>query len=82
MDGFEVPINNSLTQPILIGGVPREIAILNGTLASALVLGLHSPVGIPIGLILHFLTVAMAQKDPQFFETFRRQVKQKRYYGV
>ena len=82
MEGFEVPIHSSLTQPILLGGVPREIAILNGTLTAAIFLGLHSPLGIPIGLLVHWLTVAMAKKDPQFFETFRRQVKQKKYYEV
>ena len=36
MEGFEIPIHRSLTQPIMIGGVPREIAILNGTLSAAL----------------------------------------------
>lgn len=82
MEGFEIPIHRSLTQPIMIGGVPREIAILNGTLTAALVLGLHSWLGLPLGFALHFIARKMAARDPQFFATFRRQIKQRKFYGV
>ena len=34
--GFEAPVHRALTEPILMGGAPRSIAILNGTLAAAL----------------------------------------------
>ncbi|MDU3096849.1 MAG: conjugal transfer protein, partial [Bradyrhizobium sp.] len=37
--GFAVTVRRSLTEPILLGGAPRAIAILNGTLAAALGLG-------------------------------------------
>lgn len=47
MEGFEVPIHRSLTQPILMGGVPRDIALLNGTITAALVFGMHSFLGLP-----------------------------------
>ena len=53
MEGFEIPIHRSLTQTIMLGGVPREIAILNGTLMAALVLGMHSLLGVPLGLVIH-----------------------------
>ena len=33
--GFEVPLHRSLTEPILMGGAPRTVAIANGTLAAA-----------------------------------------------
>jgi hypothetical protein len=33
--GFTVPVHRALTEPILLGGAPRAIAILNGTLAGA-----------------------------------------------
>src|ERR1700751_4415939 len=33
--GFEAPVHRALTEPILMGGAPRSIAILNGTLAAA-----------------------------------------------
>ena len=82
MDGFRVPIHRSLTQVILIAGVPREIAILYGTLTAALVLGLHSFWGIPVGILVHMLAVPLSKHDPQFFETFRRQIRQRGIMGI
>ena len=38
--GFEIPLHRSLTEPILMGGAPRTVAITNGTLAAAVGLGL------------------------------------------
>lgn len=32
LDGFEVPIHHSLGAPLLLGGAPRGLAIINGTL--------------------------------------------------
>ena len=40
--GSEVPpASGSLTEPILLGGAPRTVAIMNGTLAAAVGLGLQ-----------------------------------------
>ena len=50
--GFEAPVHRALTEPILIGGAPRSIAILNGTLAAALGIGLRLWVA---GLLLWFV---------------------------
>jgi type IV secretory pathway TrbD component len=82
MEGLEVPIHRALTQQIMIAGAPREIAILNGTLTAAMVLGLHSILGLPVGIALHVIAVAVSKHDSQFFATFRRQLKQRRYYGA
>ena len=82
MKGFEIPIHRSLTQPIMIGGVPREIAILNGTITAALVLGMHSLAGLPLGVAIHTVSIALSKRDPQFFATFRRQIRQRHYYSV
>ena len=41
IEGFAVPVHRALTEPILLGGAPRAVAILNGTLAAALGLGLR-----------------------------------------
>ncbi len=68
MEGFSVPVHRSLTQPILLGGAPREFAILNGTLGTALLFGLHSLIGVPVCLANHrpqsraALFVASSQK--------------------
>jgi type IV secretion system protein TrbD len=50
--GFEAPVHRALTEPILMGGAPRSIAILNGTLAAALGIGLRLWLA---GLLLWFV---------------------------
>ena len=80
MEGFEVPIHRSLTQTIMIAGAPREITIANGTLTAAMVLGMQTLLGLPVGLIIQALAVAIGKHDPQFFATFKRQIRQKRFY--
>lgn len=82
MEDFEVPIHRSLTQVIMLGGVPREIAILNGTLTAALVLGLHSLLGLPLGIAIHLLCLKLATADPHFFYVYRRAIHYRAYYEV
>jgi type IV secretion system protein VirB3 len=54
IEGYEVPLHIALTQPILMGGAPRTFAILNGTLALVIGMGLHLWwLGFPAGAALH-----------------------------
>jgi hypothetical protein len=39
IDRFEAPVHRTLTNPILLAGPPRAVAIVNGTLSAAIVLG-------------------------------------------
>jgi type IV secretory pathway TrbD component len=78
LDGFEVPLHRSLAEPIFMGGAPRAVAIVNGTLAAAVGIGLRLwLVGIALGLVGHVLAVWGAKADPQFMEVFARHVKHK-----
>jgi type IV secretion system protein VirB3 len=80
IEGFETPIHASLVQPILMGGAPRGIAIVNGTLAAALGLGLQQwPVGIALWAIGHSLAVFAARRDPEFANVLIRHLRQKGY---
>lgn len=80
LEGFETPIHASLVQPILMGGAPRGIAILNGTLAAAVGLGLQQwPVGIALWAIGHSLAVFAARRDPDFAGVLVRHLRQKGY---
>ena len=81
MEGYQVPIHQALTKPLLIAGAPRELALLNGTLGAAVTFGMHSFWGIPVTVVLHLLSVAATKSDPQFFQTFRRQLRQRPYYA-
>ncbi|MGQ3300255.1 VirB3 family type IV secretion system protein [Reyranella sp.] len=74
--GFVVPLHRALTEPILLGGAPRSIAILNGTLAAAISLGLRLWVaGLLIWLLGHGLAVWAAKRDPLFVEVVRRHLR-------
>ena len=76
LPGFEVPLYRALTDPILLGGAPRGIAILNGTLAAALGLGLRLwIVGLIVWVVGHALAAAAAQKDVQFAEVISRHAR-------
>ena len=74
--GFVAPVHRALTEPILLGGAPRSLAILNGTLAAALGLGLRLwLVGLAIWGIGHFASVWAAKRDPLFVDVVRRHLR-------
>ncbi len=74
--GFSVPVHRALTEHILLGGAPRRIAIMNGTLAGAVGLGLRLwLVGLLIWAIGHFAAVWAAKRDPLFVEVGRRHLR-------
>ncbi len=78
IEGFEAPLHRSLTEPILLGGVPRGIAILNGTLAAALGLGLQVWLaGLVLWLLGHSLAVFAAKRDPEFATVLARHLRQR-----
>lgn len=74
--GFTAPLHRALTEPMLLGGAPRAVAILNGTLAAALGLGLRLwLVGIVLWAIGHLAAVWAARRDPLFVEVVRRHLR-------
>ncbi len=80
IEGFEIPLHRALTEPILLGGAPRNVAIVNGTLAAALGLGLQLwPVGVAVWIIGHGIAVTAARRDPAFMEVLIRHVRHKPY---
>jgi type IV secretion system protein VirB3 len=81
--GFSVPVHRALTEPILLGGAPRAVAILNGTLAAALGLGLRLWLaGILLGLMGQVAAAWAAKRDPQFVDVVRRHLRISGYLGV
>lgn len=74
--GYLAPVHRALTEPILLGGAPRALALLNGTLAAALGLGLRLWIlGGVLWIIGHGLAVWAARKDPDFVEVARRHLR-------
>ena len=74
--GFEVPVHRALTEPILMGGAPRSIAILNGTLAAALGIGLRLWLaGLLLWFVGHVAAAWAAKRDADFVEVVRRHLR-------
>jgi type IV secretory pathway TrbD component len=74
--GFVVPVHRALSEPILLGGAPRAVAILNGTLAAAFGLGLRLWLaGLLLWVIGHALAVWAAKRDPLFVDVVRRHLR-------
>ncbi len=76
--GYEVALHRALTEPILLAGAPRSFAILNGTLAASIGLGLGcgSP-ALLIWLAGHAVAVWVTRKDPAFLTVLSRHARHK-----
>jgi type IV secretory pathway TrbD component len=71
-EGFCVPIHRSLTTPVMLGGLPRRIAILNGTVIISFVLGAHNLWVLPVGILSHLVLVALHKRDPHILPIIKR----------
>ncbi|MGN6535632.1 MAG: VirB3 family type IV secretion system protein [Mesorhizobium sp.] len=81
--GYTIPVHRALTEHILLGGAPRSIAIMNGTLAGAVGLGLRLwLVGLAIWAIGHFAAVWTAKRDPLSVEVGRRHLRLPAFLAV
>ncbi len=81
-EGFEVPLHRALTEPIFLAGVPRSLAIVNGTLAAAVGLGLQQWVaGLAIWVVMQAIGVFCARHDPQFMEVLARHLRHRSFQG-
>ena len=82
IEGFEAPIHGSLGQRILLGGAPRGLAIVNGTIAAAIGLGLQQWLaGLAVWAVGHSVAVFAARRDPDFAAVLMRHLRQKGQLG-
>jgi type IV secretory pathway TrbD component len=81
-EGFEQPLIRALTEIILLGGMPREVAILNATMHGAAFMQTTSFILIGTFLIVTAVLVRLTKEDPEFFYVFRRHIWQKKEYVV
>ena len=78
IEGFEAPIHGSLGQAILLGGAPRGLVIVNGTIAAAIGLGLQQwLIGLAVWAIGHSIAVFAARRDPDFAPVLMRHLRQR-----
>ena len=80
IEGFEVPLYRSLTEPVLLAGAPRMVAVVNATIAAALGLGLRLWLaGLLLWVLGHSIAVFAAKRDPAFVEVLLRHLRQRSY---
>ena len=73
LPGFAAPVHRALSEPILLAGAPRALAIVNGTVAAAIGIGLRLWIaGVVMAVIGHGLAVFAARRDPQILPVARR----------
>ena len=78
VEGFEAPVHRALVEPILLGGAPRAIAIVNGTASAALGLGLQQWIaGLALWALGHSFAVLAAKRDPDFLPVLVRHLRQR-----
>ena len=83
VEGFEVPLHRSLTARIMLGGAPRSVAIVNGTIAAAVGIGLQLWVaGLVIWIVGHSAAAYAAKKDPQFMDVLLRHLRHKNHLAA
>ena len=82
IDGYETPMHRALAEPVQLGGAPRSVAIVNGTVAAALGLGLQQWIaGLVLWALGHTLAVFAAKRDPDFLPVLARHLRQKGHFS-
>lgn len=71
-EGWEIPCHRSLTEPILLGGVPKALAQYLWLLGLSIAMALHQLWVLPVFFALHLGCAAVTRWDPHFFQVFWR----------
>jgi type IV secretion system protein TrbD len=82
VEGFEVPIHQSLTDRQMLAGIPRDLAILIWTFVAAFTMPVQTWYALPIGLFLHVLSYRAVKRDPDFYDVLRRALRYRVFYRV
>jgi type IV secretion system protein VirB3 len=77
-EGYEVPVHRSLTEPMMVAGLPRSLGLLLWTVTSVFAFGLHQIWVLPISVTLHAVLAAAAKRDPYFYDVFLRAIRSNR----
>jgi type IV secretion system protein VirB3 len=77
--GFRVPIHRSLIEPVMMGGIPRNIALLNGFATFSLVMGAHNLWVLPLGIISHLVLMALYRRDKHILAIIKANLSRPSY---
>lgn len=81
-EGLGSRMHPSLLHLDLLGGVPRRVAILNGTLFGCAFQATRFWQALVLGALVHGAMYWLTKQDPEWFEKTRRYWKTKRVYEV
>jgi type IV secretion system protein VirB3 len=71
--GWDLPVAQALAEPVMMAGMPREYAILMGTVAVVLGLALRIWwLGLTWWAVAHAIGLYAARIDKRFFHVLRR----------
>ena len=74
-DGYAWPVHRALTEPSLLAGVPRKLAIFLWIMTAALVFNLNQYWFLAVGVVLHLGAAYLTRKDPDFFPVLFRALR-------
>lgn len=69
-DRRATPVHKSLLEHKTIAGVDSKMAIMNGTIATAITMGLQTFYMIPIAMLIHMFLKWLTKKDPQIIKIY------------
>lgn len=78
--GLSAPVYRSLTTPMLVAGVPRNVAIVLGMSAGVFVAGWHVYQLVPVILVAYGAAVWACKRDPHIFSILAQSRGQGRRY--
>ena len=74
-EGYRVELHTQVSAPVTMGGVPRQWAIMIGTVVLVVSLALKMPyIGLPLGAVIWAAAYAITKDDPYFFEVSKRHI--------
>lgn len=76
---MNIPLHHAATERIMMGGLPRKGAILGGTMAASLVLGLHNLYVIPVITVIYIILTVLYRYDSYFIEILIAHIKEDDY---
>jgi len=71
---FPAPVRRSLTQPLLLAGLPKAVAIIHWTVSTAIIITGQQYWFIVVALSIHCVLALLTKYDPAAFALLRRAV--------
>jgi type IV secretory pathway TrbD component len=77
--GYVVRMHRSLTEPLLVAGVPRNVAILIGMLAAVAIGAWHLVLLTPVFVLTYLAAYWACRRDPYAIDVFQQNRGPSRY---